>query len=312
MGKREEKGRGMVKEEEKGKTVIVSGRDIAESMDFCCNLLPGDLILDILSRLPVKFAPVSTQNSSYGTLPQESVGVFQNPESLRTFIILNSLFHHHPTIDDYKLLRFCFHYDNYGNTSTINTRLDVFTLSTNSWREIDPVVIPRQNYRFTDLVAVNGSWHWLGGKVGKLRNLEDFVFAFAVVEEKFRQIEVPCSDCANYVEFCRTLSVFQETLAMFVFPSLLSERNSCFDIWVLNDYGAANESWTKQLTVGPIPIVATPQGFWISGEVIMKRFKHDNDAFLYDPLTREIKNFPSCMAAKCEFFRYTESLVSVK
>ncbi|KAA8532880.1 hypothetical protein F0562_033003 [Nyssa sinensis] len=395
MVKKMEKGRRrMAREEEKGKMVIVSGNDIAEAMDYCCNLLPGDLILNILSRLPIKclwrfrcvcktwfnivlsptfismhlrrsnnkknnvslfyqhccsrfsvmslcidkldtelFLPFQLSRaiaigSSNGlvcikTRDYDLDLILWNPATREfrhlpepifcehLFYSSEFAFHHHPIIDDYQLVRFCFYYDDGGRNnifeSVLNARIEVFTLSTNSWREIGPVVMPRQNFKFNNLVPVNGSLHWMAMKF-QTSSVEEFVVAFDMVEEKFRQIEVACSDCAAG-QVCRSLSAFKETLAMLVLPT---ESNSCFDIWVLNDYGSAKESWIKLLSIGPIPIAKMPQGFWIDGDVIVNGFKHDKGAFLYDPHTKEIKNFPSCMEATFEIFCYTESLVSVR
>ena len=87
------------------------------------------------------------------------------------------------------------------------------------------------------------------------------------------------------------------------------------EIWVMRESGV-QESWTKQLVVGPLLGIRNPLGFAKNGELLLLVCDDDQTIALYNIGSQEIKilqfrDFPNAFNTS-EAISYVESLVSFK
>uniref|UniRef100_A0A5B6YQ60 F-box domain-containing protein n=1 Tax=Davidia involucrata TaxID=16924 RepID=A0A5B6YQ60_DAVIN len=207
----------------------------------------------------------------------------------------------HPNTDDYKFVRIA----SYEDAPLMITQVEVYTFSSNSWKEIE-VAVPGLIFENSSTASLqNGFLHWMAYGTDR-----EIIVSFDLGDEVFREIAVPDSHGISF-EINRKLSVLKESLSVIVY-STAEEKNICFDIWVMNEYGV-EESWTKQFTVGPLLTVSKPLGFWKNGEVIFNYEENLNNVlFLYDPSAQEMKDFLTHGTEySYEVYNYVESLVLI-
>ncbi|KAK4598347.1 hypothetical protein RGQ29_015711 [Quercus rubra] len=112
-----------------------------------------------------------------------------------------------------------------------------------------------------------------------------------------------------------TLALFNNCLALIiVFNVNCTIPKRYFNIWVMREYGV-EDSWTKQLVVGPLKGIQKPVGFVKNEELIILRDDEDQTIALYNIGSQEIKNFqhsglPNSFRSRHARL-YVESLVSL-
>ncbi|KAA8517957.1 hypothetical protein F0562_015431 [Nyssa sinensis] len=207
-------------------------------------------------------------------------------------------FGYDPVTDDKKLVRFVC-----DESLGFHLRAEVFTLSTDCWRELEVDMLSLVPLCRSTAFA-NGFIYWIG--VDRL-NGHKRILSFDEGAELFRETALPVSDPSSSAMH---LTVSRDSLALFVY-SIEQELSRCFDIWVMN--GVSN-SWSKQFTIGPFSRVARPVAFSRNGEVIFRYIKNINsELFWYNPNTQEIKYFPIRRAGhSLQVHYYVESLASLK
>uniref|UniRef100_A0A5B6YZS3 Uncharacterized protein n=1 Tax=Davidia involucrata TaxID=16924 RepID=A0A5B6YZS3_DAVIN len=128
--------------------------------------------------------------------------------------------------------------------------------------------------------------------------------------EVFPPIEVPGS-YGFPSEIQRVLVVLKGSLSMIVY-STQEQINRCFDMWVMSEYGV-QESWSKQVTIGPFSRVLEPLMSWNNGEIIFKYNEVLTDElFSYHPSVQELKALPISEPSRTfKVYNYIESLVSI-
>ncbi|XP_060167948.1 uncharacterized protein LOC132598848 [Lycium barbarum] len=194
-----------------------------------------------------------------------------------------------------------------GSLSTLN---NTASIKITTWND-DGLSIPAKimetdfPYKITQYgrcLNANETIHWLGHKIGGGPNI---VIAFDMVEDKFREISTPFNDekPGEYKRYHRKLALLNEnTLAIFgtsySWTGYLSSQ-----VWALNDYGGASESWVKQYTFETC-FNLHPMGFWFNGEVVFARMDGAPVRMgLYDARTNQIKDFP--VDIDCHFYYYS-------
>ena len=88
----------------------------------------------------------------------------------------------------------------------------------------------------------------------------------------------------NKVSYSRmeTLALFNNCLALIiVFNVNCTIPKRYFNIWVMREYGV-EDSWTKQLVVGPLKGIQKPLGFVKNEELIILRDDEDQTIALYN------------------------------
>lgn len=163
-----------------------------------------------------------------------------------------------PTTQDYKVLRIM----NLLVDDWIHFRADVYSLNSNSWKDITDIV-PR--YRVHESVTpafVNGALHWIATE----NNYRNFIMVFDVRDDVFREMMLPES-LANAWASELTVQVFQESVLAVIY------RETCRDyeshIWLMLEYGRG-ASWVKLATLRNRMIERSKVlGFRKNGEVLM-------------------------------------------
>uniref|UniRef100_A0A2N9EZY2 Uncharacterized protein n=1 Tax=Fagus sylvatica TaxID=28930 RepID=A0A2N9EZY2_FAGSY len=135
--------------------------------------------------------------------------------------------------NDYKVVRIVSFWDFTPyidwNRSYCPPPVEVYTLSTDSWKQIDAIFESdagvhdcARNSQF----YLNGAYHWHGYIDEKP---SDAIVSFNMTDEVTKKI---------------------------------------FDIWVMREYGV-KESWTKQFVIGPLSGIQFPLGFTMNDELLM-------------------------------------------
>nr|POE69395.1 f-box protein cpr30 [Quercus suber] len=129
-------------------------------------------------------------------------------------------------------------------------------------------------------------------------------------DEVFRKLRYPVDNVPS-IQRVKDFCVFNECLAFVVYKEDTVTENY-FDIWVMREYGV-EDSWTKQLVVGPLLGINRPLQFFNNGVLFLA---DDDDAIAwYNISSNEIRNFrllefPESFISKRAMV-YVESLVSL-
>ncbi|XP_017984405.1 PREDICTED: F-box/kelch-repeat protein At3g06240-like, partial [Theobroma cacao] len=131
-------------------------------------------------------------------------------------------------------------------------QIHLYSLSTDSWREISHPKVLFYGLHHLFITYINGTCHYINGICHWLAfgDSGDLILSFDMAEEVFSTSRLPNFGMSRAACFWYIAS-FNEALATIVHPRRGMEK--CYDIWVLNGY-----LWTKQLTVGPILGVGRP------------------------------------------------------
>lgn len=213
-------------------------------------------------------------------------------------------FGYDPKSNDYKVIRFM----RLSPYMYSPTRVEVYTLSTDSWRELNRKVLCGVEDSFSvvtesDCKYINGACYWVQARV-IYEKRRYFVLSFDMSDEVFQKISMP-----NYtVSKDFRLVVFNESLAV-VMHNLI-RGTYALEIWVLNVIG---RTWSKLLMVRPNPRLRRPLAFWKNvDELIME----DKNGFVccYNLVTQEIRNLLPVERHRIKFVivNYMSSLVSVR
>ena len=197
--------------------------------------------------------------------------------TLRKFKIL-----HTPCLGpDFSRVRHGFGYDPKANVyksvkifvsrfhTTSVSRAQVYTLGTDSWREINigpkPYCYPHYNG-----VYCKGFYYWMDQANGR----QPEILSFDISKEEFHSIPLPSQ--AKYrsgQQMC--LVVSNESIIFF-----LSTKNYCFSkcfetlVMILDSssgVGATSSTyWRKHLTIGPLKNILRPLEFWKDDELLME------------------------------------------
>ena len=213
--------------------------------------------------------------------------------------------------NDYKVVWFVYH------------SVHVYKLSTESWTQLVNTAIHVSKIisinRF-EAIYLNGVHHWVGfmnnGDINELGGDWDpqVIVCFDMNHEVFRVIRFPDDvfQRLRYLELVdvstmeKTLAVLNDCLAFIVYNDESTLTEKFFDIWVIREYGV-EDSWTKQLVVGPLLGIKEPLGFARNGELLLRG--GDEAIVLYNIDSQEMKNL-QCGGFPSTAMIYVESLVS--
>ncbi|KAI9112556.1 hypothetical protein K1719_016479 [Acacia pycnantha] len=160
-----------------------------------------------------------------------------------------------PVTKDYKVVQL-------GNLAFEGRKqilVEVYSLSTDSWRTLDSVV-PAHLLGFPRCRAyLNGFYHWI--IVGY--NDRGILF-FDFGKDLFGRIQLPPEIDHVFDSF---VAVIDEKLACVVAPYNIVYRG--FKIWVMNEYGV-DSSWSKKFCVAPLSLeFGHFLGFWGDDEILV-------------------------------------------
>ncbi|KAL5704674.1 hypothetical protein ACHQM5_023065 [Ranunculus cassubicifolius] len=236
------------------------------------------------------------------------------PQSLaRDFIGENHCVHHHGfgfdvKNNDYKVVRFLL--DDRENSS----RVDVYNLSSNSWRTIKVDLPVRRVISDPKAPFRNEIYCWLGFIYEESQFCGHLIVSFDFSKDVFGTILLP--DPINSDSQCKLiLAYLAEKIAVMDCQFQFTERGDWHcQVWVLNEYGV-KESWTKLYTL-KFESNAFMEGISLDGKIIWL-FNAGGTSFepkLYscDPVTEELKILPvKGYSWLSTFAVYKETLVSL-
>jgi F-box interacting protein len=225
--------------------------------------------------------------------------------------------------NDYKVVRivsYNSHSIRGGNIDKIpHPVIQVYTLSTDSFREIDTPNFDRSNVyslQHSNEIYVNGVHYWRGMFKDERRRTCEGIVSFDMRDEMFRTTKMP--DLGDYISHRKTLSVVNNCLALIIYD--MQHKEKIFDIWVMNDNGI-DKSWTKQFVIGPLFVTRTTREFLVlNGRILLVGDKlvlvsGEGQILLYNFSAQETKNLQlQNLPNKVSVSRamvYVESLVSI-
>ncbi|KAM7497687.1 hypothetical protein LguiA_022101 [Lonicera macranthoides] len=218
--------------------------------------------------------------------------------------------------NDYKIVRLVYVKSN--NIKVPPPEVELFELSTGSWRSINAGDFKYVAENQTPHAFLNGVIHWTGYEKGDLPKL---IVSFDLQNEELGAImlppEVPGITPSSYLR----VATFRDTLSL-IQRSIHIDYYYC--IWVMKDYGVA-KSWTKEFAIDvkglskdAIGFFSAPFGFRDNGDALLslKSSQYEyaiQDLVSYDPESKQIK-YLGIHGHPCLFYKdsYVESLVLVK
>ncbi|KAK8673612.1 hypothetical protein V6N13_111936 [Hibiscus sabdariffa] len=191
-----------------------------------------------------------------------------------------------------------------GSDLPHHSRVEVYSLATGSWKEIDVQVPAHVWYSPCFETYFNGAFHWYA--IDSNRN--EVILSFHMGNEEFRVIPMPSVLPLYDHSLCRSLLVWNGCIALVIYPREGTEKS--FEIYVMKEYGV-RKSWTKILTIGPLTKVEMPLAFWKNDEILMEG--SDGLVVSYNLKRQELKDLPIYGVPKSfATLVYVNSLVSVK
>ncbi|XP_028774133.1 F-box/kelch-repeat protein At3g06240-like [Neltuma alba] len=221
------------------KWILVYGQ--CNGIFFLCGDYEGDV------RCSILWNPATKEVKAIPTSQRQPKGI--NPT--------NFGFGFDPITKDYKVVRFpiC------PVEKNDQPLVEVYNLSTNSWRKIDADVSFFEfpySYRGPYL---NGAYHWL---CRDLDEINKFIVSFDFSKEVFKIIQSPPGITSSSTEN-NLLTTMDECLAWFVKYDSIEFR---VEIWVMNEYGVES-SWSKKFVVRPFSESWHILGFWGDNEILV-------------------------------------------
>ncbi|XP_027064463.1 F-box/kelch-repeat protein At3g06240-like [Coffea arabica] len=170
--------------------------------------------------------------------------------------------------DDFKIITFTGISPKEYNYDLNSCKVEIYSLSTNSWRELDPdVKLPEGVYYPRFSVLFNGCFHWCTPLITDSFGLQ--ILSFELSTEQFREIQFPDGAPDTEGEYgMQKLIVLDNSLAMIwynITGSQISDQH--FDIWVMMEYGV-QESWVKKFSIGPLSGIQGPLSSWNSNKLL--------------------------------------------
>ncbi|KAH7846417.1 hypothetical protein Vadar_013800 [Vaccinium darrowii] len=225
-----------------------------------------------------------------------------------------------PFTNAYKVVKFGYLNPDFSNWE-FDERIEIYDLSTDSWREVDTVSPVEFGFRccYEPCTSWNGDCYWYAYCTSD----EQAIFRFRMSDEVFDEIPVPDVILLDNSSE-RKLFILDDSLALVLYPSgwVIPEwfpgrdfsLNKCFDIWVMAmDEQRVEVSWTKRYSIGPLHAPNYALGFRRNGEFLLE--SGGGQMMLYHLDTQQIKEYqlyghspPECL----QVLPYVESLVSVK
>lgn len=190
------------------------------------------------------------------------------------------------------------------------SKAHVYTLGTNSWREIE-IDIPIKHWSDRRKgVYCKGVYYWWNAPGFYIMCT---ILSFDMCKEKFKSIPIPSVQLS--FEDSKDIVVWNDSIALF-FSRENSWFSTSFEMWVMvDDFGAVQgcTSWTKLLTIGPLACIHSPLAFWTEDELLME--SRDGLIVSYNLYTQKLRRLPipgAVFPGKSYADFYVKSLVSVK
>ncbi|XP_030965027.1 F-box/kelch-repeat protein At3g23880-like [Quercus lobata] len=159
------------------------------------------------------------------------------------------------TSNDFKVVRLLnVHFRSATNLLHISQEAEVYSVSSGSWRQLDPQVAHVPNGIHTQsrvTMYLDGNFFWCATPLPLDNNEDEKIVRFDFAREVFKSTSFPdACVIGDYSSWKTTLTALNGSVAMLVYPFGKEVEMLCFDIWVLFEFGV-RESWTKLIRIGP-------------------------------------------------------------
>ncbi|KAJ4714221.1 F-box protein [Melia azedarach] len=199
-----------------------------------------------------------------------------------------------PMGNDFKLVLIFTLWNEKRNKSHEFSHCAVYNLLSNSWRDFESFKsIHYSRPHSYSCTYSDGVCYWLWNLH---HNQQIIIISFDMGKEVFQEIQGPDIDESAY----ETLGLYYDSLSL-LFLNLIK---NCFEIWVMK-----STNWSKQLSVGSIPGVNEPLGFWKNGSIFLQ--SDSQRLLLYDPNTQETRDL-GLRSFSFSVYKYKESLIPIK
>lgn len=198
-----------------------------------------------------------------------------------------------PVGNDFKLVFLYTLWNEKKNKKHEFSHCAIYNLLSNSWRDFE--CFKSTDYSIPHSCSstyLDGVCYWLWN----LRRQQIIIILFDMGKEVFQEIQGPDIDESGY----QTLGLYYDSLSL-LFLNLIK---NCFEIWVMKD-----RNWSKQLSVGPLPGVDEPLGFWKNGAIFLR--SDSKRLLLYDPNTQEMRDL-GLKSFAFSVYKYKESLIPIE
>ncbi|KAG5527538.1 hypothetical protein RHGRI_028443 [Rhododendron griersonianum] len=262
---------------------------MTRTTEMSCKLLPEDLEIEILSRLPVRsllrFKCVSKSCSETAFLA----------------------FGFDPKINDYKLVRINVLVADSGEISSV---VQICTLRRPSWRDTE-LVVPAHISAYRQInTYINGTFNWLAyGSEGNINT----ILSFHMSDEVFETIKIPDFLLKNH---WGQLAMLNGSFAVIHYPKRSGSREPItakyYEIWATNQSRLEEEAWVRKVAVGPIAgVVETPLA--VLGIDVLFLASREGELISCDLRTQEIRKHQIYGVEQwMQVGIYNESLISVE
>ncbi|XP_041004494.1 F-box/kelch-repeat protein At3g06240-like [Juglans microcarpa x Juglans regia] len=226
------------------------------------------------------------------TRESKALPIIQRPAEMPTTFSFCFGFGLDPNTGDLKVIRIL-------NFNFLRCQVEVYNLSTDSWRVINTSVNP--NYRINSPrfpSYLNGVHYWWacerGGSGHRL------MLSFDMSNEVFQEIALPPLTKRPSFE---AIAVINDSVALILVYNDLARR--FYDICVMNESGG-EKTWTLMFTIGPRPHFSSLIELRDDGFVLVRN--KNGWLVLYDPRTQEQRELP-IYGDSFQVVSYTETLV---
>ncbi|CAK9158914.1 unnamed protein product [Ilex paraguariensis] len=210
------------------------------------------------------------------TLPKPS-----KPKSPHMFVLGFGV---DPMTQDFKVVRIVY-YKGFFNGYEAPPDVEIYTLSTGSWRSINSAAPSYCMVEFMwSQALVNGVVHWIANNRRFEFRFRSLIVSFDLGEEVFDEIVLPDA-LAGEIATNLSISVFRESLAVIEYDKEIGTMSCC--VWVMKEYGVA-ESWTRLFNIDLEGTLEKIIGFRKNGEVLLS--PRSCKLVAYDPKTGLIKD----------------------
>ncbi|PRQ23256.1 putative F-box domain-containing protein [Rosa chinensis] len=206
---------------------------------------------------------------------------------------------------DYKLVRIALSIS-YGEHPT---RGEIYSLGSNSWREIKTDFRTRVYSTPGSGLYFKGNYYWYAFKQEEPEYHKEFILSFDMSDELFHHTSVP--DSFHVTDGCyRSLVVLRESIALLSYEAGYGVPKT-FEVWGTEGFGAGKDFWTKYVTIGPLEGIEIPLVFWKTDELLV--VTNNASAVSYNLCTQTSKYLPinGAEASDIKAVVYVNSIVSV-
>ncbi|GJS70357.1 putative F-box domain-containing protein [Tanacetum coccineum] len=204
---------------------------------------------------------------------------------------------------------------------TYKWQVEIFTLSSKTWKMIPSSNLPCGSFRFgvTTQVAIDKFIYWFShdrivGNDGA-SEIKNFILSFDLITHQFKEINLP-SSLANELSQNFSISKLRESLVVSAYTNEVN-HGRVYGVWMMEEEGGVMTSFKKLFNIktpddSPVSKVL---GFTMSGEPIMETetdHKEVATVKVYKPCSEHIKDLGINGEDGSFFiFPYTETLLLV-